>query len=118
MANIAKHGTTHTTPLPHRKGQGGVSTIEVKNISKTFGKVKALKDVSFSVEKGEIFGLIGPDGAGKTTLFRILASLLLPEGGTVSVDGSDTKSQMKEDISWGTCPASSHSIRIYRWKRT
>ena len=96
MANIAKHGAKHTTTLPRREGQGGVSTIEVKNLSKTFGKVKALKDVSFSVEKGEIFGLIGPDGAGKTTLFRILASLLLPEGGTVSVDGSDTKSQMKE----------------------
>ena len=96
MANIAKHGAKHTTPLPHREGLVGVSTIEVKNVSKTFGKVKALRDVSFSVEKGEIFGLIGPDGAGKTTLFRILASLLLPEGGTVSVDGSDTKSQMKE----------------------
>ena len=72
-----------------------MGAIEVKNVSKRYGRVQALHDVSFSVEKGEVFGLIGPDGAGKTTLFRILATLLLPEGGTASVDGYDTKTQMK-----------------------
>ena len=51
--------------------------IEVKNVSKRFGAVQALDDVSFSVNKGEVFGLIGPDGAGKTTLYRILCTLLL-----------------------------------------
>ena len=51
--------------------------IEVSHVSKHYGKVEALHDVSFSVHKGEVFGLIGPDGAGKTTLFRILATLLL-----------------------------------------
>ena len=73
-----------------------MQAIEVKNISKSYGKVKALQDVSFSVKPGEVFGLIGPDGAGKTTLFRILATLVLPETGTALVDGFDTVSQMRE----------------------
>ena len=58
--------------------------------------MKALDDVSFSVGKGEVFGLIGPDGAGKTSMFRILCSLLLPEGGTAAVDGFDVVRQMRE----------------------
>ncbi len=70
--------------------------IEVRNVGKSYGKVKALDDVSFSVGKGEVFGLIGPDGAGKTTMFRILCTLLLPEQGTAAVDGFDTVSQMKD----------------------
>ena len=70
--------------------------IVVNNISKSYGRVKALDDVSFSVGKGEVFGLIGPDGAGKTSVFRILCSLLLPEAGTASVDGFDVVKQMRE----------------------
>lgn len=50
--------------------------IEVSHVSKSYGKVQALRDVSFSVKQGELFGLIGPDGAGKSTLFRILTTLL------------------------------------------
>lgn len=73
-----------------------MTAIEVNNISKHYGKVQALKEVSFSVKKGEIFGLIGPDGAGKTSMFRILCSLLLPKTGTATVDGFDVVSQMKE----------------------
>ena len=73
-----------------------MTAIEVNNISKYYGKVQALKDVSFSVNKGEVFGLIGPDGAGKTSMFRILCSLLLPETGTATVDGFDVVSQMEE----------------------
>ena len=73
-----------------------MNAIEVKNVSKSYGKVKALDDVSFSVEKGEVFGLIGPDGAGKTTLYRILCTLLKPDSGTSAVDGFDTVNQMKE----------------------
>ena len=56
-----------------------MNAIEVKNISKSYGRVQALSDVSFSVGQGEVFGLIGPDGAGKTSMFRILCSLLLPD---------------------------------------
>lgn len=70
--------------------------IEVRNISKTHGRVKALDDVSFSVGKGEVFGLIGPDGAGKTSLFRILCTLLLPDTGEAKVAGYDVVKQMKE----------------------
>ena len=73
-----------------------MAAIEVNNISKHYGKVQALKEVSFSVKKGEVFGLIGPDGAGKTSMFRILCSLLLPETGTATVDGFDVVSQMEE----------------------
>ncbi|MRX63489.1 ABC transporter ATP-binding protein [Maribacter luteus] len=64
-------------------------SIIVKNISKSYGQVKALDDISLEVRPGELFGLIGPDGAGKTTLFRILTTLLLPNEGTASVNGFD-----------------------------
>ena len=70
--------------------------ITVNHISKSYGKVKALDDVSFSVGKGEVFGLIGPDGAGKTSMFRILCTLLLADEGTATVDGFDVVRQMKE----------------------
>ena len=73
-----------------------MSAIEVSHISKSYGNVKALTDVSFTVGKGEVFGLIGPDGAGKTSLFRILCSLLLPDQGSATVDGFDVVSQMAE----------------------
>lgn len=64
--------------------------IDVKDITKRYGSLIALDKVSFSVDKGELFGLIGPDGAGKSTLYRILATLLFPDEGTASVCGLDT----------------------------
>lgn len=73
-----------------------MNAIEVNNISKHYGKVEVLNNVSFSVKKGEVFGLIGPDGAGKTSMYRILCSLLLPDNGTAIVDGFDVVQQMKE----------------------
>lgn len=63
--------------------------IEIHNLSKSYGKVQALKNVSFEVRRGELFGLIGPDGAGKTTLFRLLATLLNPDSGSAVLDGFD-----------------------------
>ncbi len=63
--------------------------IEIKDISKSYDKVKALDHVSLEVNQGEIFGLIGPDGAGKTTLFKILVTLLNADEGTAKVDGLD-----------------------------
>lgn len=63
--------------------------IRVEGISKSYGRVKALADVTFAVNRGEVFGLIGPDGAGKTTLFRILCTLLLPDSGRATVEGFD-----------------------------
>ena len=73
-----------------------MNSIEVNHVSKSYGTVKALDDVSFSVSKGEVFGLIGPDGAGKTSMFRILCTLLLPNQGTASVDGFDVVKQMDD----------------------
>ena len=73
-----------------------MNAIEVSHIFKSYGKVKALTDVSFTVGQGEVFGLIGPDGAGKTTLFRILCTLLLPDQGSATVDGFDVVRQMAE----------------------
>ncbi|MGI6223392.1 MAG: ATP-binding cassette domain-containing protein [Prevotella sp.] len=72
------------------------NAIEVQHVSRRYGKVQALEDVSFSVGEGEVFGLIGPDGSGKTTLFRIMATLLLADSGTVSVDGYDVVKGMRD----------------------
>ena len=60
--------------------------VKVENISKSFKKVQALNDVSFHAEKGELFGIIGPDGAGKTTLFRIMTTLTIPDNGSVLIN--------------------------------
>ncbi|KAA6302916.1 MAG: putative ABC transporter ATP-binding protein YbhF [Candidatus Ordinivivax streblomastigis] len=70
--------------------------ISVNHISKRFGEFPALKDISFDVPAGELFGLIGPDGAGKTTLFRILTSLLVADSGTAQVAGLDVVTGFKE----------------------
>jgi len=72
--------------------------VTIKGLSKTFenGKVTALDSVSFQVSPGEIFGLVGPDGAGKTTLFRMLTTLLLPDSGSATIDGYDMVRDYKE----------------------
>lgn len=70
--------------------------IESSGLSKSFGKTKALDDISFEVDEAEIFGLIGPDGAGKSTLFRIITTLLLPDKGHVSVLGLDSVTDYKK----------------------
>lgn len=74
-----------------------MNAIEVENITKSYGKgkIKALRGVSFNVQQGELFGIIGPDGAGKTTLFRLLTTLLLPDSGTATVDGLDVVKDYK-----------------------
>ena len=71
-------------------------TVQINNISKSYKEVEALKNVSFSTSKGEIFGIIGPDGAGKTSLLRILVSLLMPDSGTATVLGHDVVKEYKE----------------------
>jgi ABC-type multidrug transport system ATPase subunit len=78
-------------------GRGGVVA---DNLVKVYGKkqetVQALQGISFTVAKGELFGIIGPDGAGKTSLFRILTTLLLADGGSATVDGLDVVKDYKE----------------------
>lgn len=71
-------------------------SVKVNAISKSYGATKALENVSFEVQKGELFGLIGPDGAGKTTLIRIIATLLLADEGNVSLEGLDVKKNLKK----------------------
>ena len=64
-------------------------SIEIKDISRSYGKTAAVRDISLEVETGEIFGLIGPDGAGKTTLFRIMTTLMMPDSGSGRICGLD-----------------------------
>ncbi|WP_052188104.1 ABC transporter ATP-binding protein [Cellulophaga sp. Hel_I_12] len=71
-------------------------SIVVSNISKSYKSVKALEDISFEVHEGEIFGLIGPDGAGKTTLFRILTTLLIADQGNAKVTDFDVVDDYKK----------------------
>jgi ABC-type multidrug transport system ATPase subunit len=77
-----------------------MQSVVVENIVKTYGPKKtvvdALKGITFSVDKGEIFGIIGPDGAGKTSLFRILTTLLLANSGKASVNGFDVVKEYKQ----------------------
>lgn len=69
------------------------AVIEVKNLKKYFGKVKALDGVSLRVDKGKIYGLLGPNGAGKTTLVRALATLIEPDSGVALINGHDSVKQ-------------------------
>ena len=71
-------------------------SVHVQHLTKRFGETLALDDISFDVAGGELFGFIGPDGAGKTTLFRILTTLLLADAGTCTVEGCDVVKDYKK----------------------
>jgi ABC-type multidrug transport system ATPase subunit len=73
-----------------------IKAIEASGIYKSFGSTKALEDISFSVNESEIFGFIGPDGSGKTTLFRTITTLLLPDKGSMNVLGMDVIKDYRE----------------------
>lgn len=73
-----------------------MNSITVEHISKNYNGVAALDDISFNVKKGELFGLIGPDGAGKTSLFKILVTLLLPSAGKATVEGLDVQNDFRK----------------------
>jgi len=72
------------------------ASIRIDNISKSYGEVQALKNINLDIKSGELFGLIGPDGAGKTTLFRLLATLLLPDEGSAKLCEIDSVSEYKK----------------------
>lgn len=73
-----------------------MAVICVENLHKSYGSVQALKGISFQVEEGEIYGIVGPDGAGKSTLFNILTTLLLPDSGNASVLNKDVRKEFLE----------------------
>jgi ABC-2 type transport system ATP-binding protein len=70
-----------------------IPVIAVDGLAKTYGSVAALKGISFTIEPGEVFGLLGPDGAGKSSLMQILAGVLRPNGGSATVAGQDVIAQ-------------------------
>jgi ABC-type multidrug transport system ATPase subunit len=72
-----------------------MARIDVNQVSKSYGEVSAVRKVSFTIPKNCLYGLIGPDGAGKTTLFRMITTLLLPDQGEITVFGYDTKKEYK-----------------------
>ncbi len=76
------------------------NTVSVQNISKSFGKVEAVRDVSFEVRQGEIFGMLGPNGAGKTTSIRIMLDIFKANGGEVSVFGGELDEAKKNRIGY------------------
>jgi ABC-type multidrug transport system ATPase subunit len=80
--------------FPPSEGLG--EAIKINNISKSYDDIQALKDITLNVNEGELFGLIGPDGAGKTTLMRILTTLLLPDSGEAKMDGLDVTMDFKK----------------------
>jgi hypothetical protein len=85
-----------------------VALVEVENLCRSFGLVNALEGLNFSVEQGEIFGLMGPDGAGKTTCLRILCGLMRPTSGKAVVLGKDVAKNheaVKDQIGYMAQPA-------------
>ncbi len=90
--------TVLTRSVCTAKSNSDMHDITLDHITKTYenGRVLAVDDVSFTVEKGELFGLIGPDGAGKTSIFRVLTTLLLPESGKATVNGLDVVKDYKK----------------------
>ncbi len=77
-----------------------MAVIEVQNIKKTFGKTKAVNDVSFEVEKGRIFGLLGPNGAGKTTTIRMINHILVQDEGRITINGKDASEETQKMIGY------------------
>ena len=69
--------------------------VKFQNINKSYNGIEAVRDINFEVDKGELFGLIGPDGAGKTTIFQMLTTVLLPDSGTITFDGKNVVDEYK-----------------------
>ena len=77
--------------------------VSTKNVSKSFGSIEAVLDVSLEIERGKIFGLVGSDGAGKSTLLRMIATMIRPSQGEILIDGFDVVKQ-KQQVKPMFCP--------------
>ncbi len=96
-------------------GSGRVALmLELANVSKRFGGLTVLHDVSFSVPAGSIFGLIGPNGAGKTTVFNLATGLLAPSGGTIRFEGADLPGRAPHAITRLGLARTFQNIRIFK----
>jgi len=96
MNTISKNKSTHPSSSPPSFGGAGGGSISAQHISKSYKEVQAIRDISLEVKKGELFGLIGPDGAGKTTLMRILMTLLIQDEGKATMNGFDVIKDYKK----------------------
>ena len=102
MNQLEKEASMIDSKLPSFGGIGGglksgeAGAISIQHISKSYKDVQAVRDISLEVQKGELFGLIGPDGAGKTTLMRILMTLLIPNEGQATMNGFDVVKDYKK----------------------
>ncbi len=81
-----------TTDVP------GEAALSVRSLCKSFGHLKAVEDVSFSIEAGEIVGLVGPNGAGKTTTINMILGVLTPTAGEIRVDGFDLARRRRQAL--------------------
>jgi branched-chain amino acid transport system ATP-binding protein len=87
--------------------------LEVRNISKTFGGVRAVNDFSFNVDRDEMIGIIGPNGAGKTTVFNIISGVYLIDSGTVTLDGTRLEKMAQYDITRAGLARTFQNIRLF-----
>ena len=94
-----------------------MTSINIKNLSKSYGDTRAVQNLSLEVKKGELFGLIGPDGAGKTTTFRMLTTLILPDEGSATVEGSDIVRDYKSATAWAICLGASPCTKTLPCKK-
>lgn len=90
-----------------------MSTLEISNLSKSFAGLKAVDDVSFSLDTGEILGLIGPNGSGKTTLINVVTGLLPATGGTVRIDGVETTKLPPHRVARAGLARTFQTIRLF-----
>ena len=89
------------------KGAMKMDLLEVKGLSISFGGLKAVQDVSFSVPKGKIVSVIGPNGAGKTTIFNMLTGFYQPDAGSIKLDGVEMVGKKHTNSSAAASPAPS-----------
>jgi branched-chain amino acid transport system ATP-binding protein len=96
------------------KSAGGTNVLELQKVSKTFGGLRAVNDVSFAVPQGSIFGLIGPNGAGKTTVFNLVTGVYKPDvGGVIRFNGSDLAPLKPAQIAHAGIARTFQNIRLF-----
>ena len=91
-----------------------MAMLDVKNLSISFGGLKAVDDFSITIEKGQFYGLIGPNGAGKTTIFNLLTGVYKPDGGRILLDGKDITGHKAIQINQAGIARTFQNIRLFK----